>query len=77
MVVLITICFSCKIFDEDDYYLNQEPRDRCDRGEEMTGDYTPGWKEHIPDSSHMDEDNILEQESFYQAFRNSQFKRVY
>ena len=60
---------SCAIFDEGIFYLNKEPRDRCVRGEEVRGDYTPGWKEHIIDSDDMDIDNILEQAWVYRSWQ--------
>ena len=56
--------WSCEIHDYEKYYLENQPRDRCDRGEEMKGDYSPGWK-NIIDSSLVDEDNILEQSWIY------------
>ena len=61
--------YSCRIFDEGEYYLNTEPRDRCERGEEMKGDYTPGWTDYIPNSDELDQDNILEQAWIYRNWQ--------
>lgn len=60
--------WSCKIFDYEKYYMDTQPRDRCDRGEEVKGDYAVGWTNEL-DSNNVDEDNILEQSWIYRTWQ--------
>lgn len=60
--------WSCEIFDYDKYYMENEPRERCDRGDEVKGDYSVAWEKEII-SADIDEDDILQQSWIYRTWQ--------